>query len=50
MRADFGQNEENRSKVRTSNIGVDTEKPAGSWVLLTQYPRPSRFSGPAAVR
>jgi len=24
---------------------VDTEKPAGSRVLLAQHPRPSRFSG-----
>ena len=34
-----------RSKLRNSNIGVDAEKPAGSRVLLTQHPRPSRFSG-----
>jgi len=28
-----------------SNICVEAEKPAGSRVLLTQHPRPSRFSG-----
>jgi hypothetical protein len=27
------------------NKRVDTEKPAGSRVLLAQHPRPSRFSG-----
>jgi len=27
------------------NKCVDPEKPAGSRVLLTQHPRPSRFSG-----
>jgi hypothetical protein len=27
------------------NKCVDAEKPAGSRVLLTQHPRPSRFSG-----
>jgi len=34
-----------RSQLRKSNISVDTEKPAGSRVLLAQHPRPSRFSG-----
>ncbi len=49
FRADLGQNEDKkmkkyRSKVRTSNICVEAEKPAGSRVLLAQHPRPSRFS------
>jgi len=33
-----------RSQLRQSNIGVEAEKPVGSRVLLTQHPRPSRFS------
>ena len=30
---------------KSDNKCVDAEKPAGSRVLLTQHPRPSRFSG-----
>jgi len=33
-----------RSQLRKPNICVEAEKPAGSRVLLTQHPRPSRFS------
>jgi hypothetical protein len=32
-----------------ANKCVDAEKTAGSRVLLTQHPRPSRFSGPTVV-
>ena len=50
FRAELGQNEDNKNaknsiKAANSNICVDPEKPAGSRVLLTQHPRPSRFSG-----
>ena len=31
--------------MKSQNNRVDTEKSAGSRVLLTQHPRPSRFSG-----
>ena len=31
--------------MKESNKCVDAEKSAGARVLLTQHPRPSRFSG-----
>ena len=37
--------QKNSIKAANSNICVEAEKPAGSRVLLTQHPRPSRFSG-----
>jgi hypothetical protein len=37
-------NKKQMIKKSNSNIGVETEKPAGSRVLLAQHPRPSRFS------
>ena len=40
----------NKSRINQNDEGklnnrVDAEKSAGSRVLLTQHPRPSRFSG-----
>jgi len=40
----------NKSRINQNDEGklnnrVDTEKSAGARVLLTQHPRPSRFSG-----
>jgi hypothetical protein len=40
----------NKSRINQNDEGklnnrVDTEKSAGSRVLLAQHPRPSRFSG-----
>lgn len=33
------------NEMKSVNKCVDAEKPAGSWVLLMQHLRPSRFSG-----